>query len=44
MFFTIHNYYIVGLDPNYMYKYNSSLYRTWQALTKAGLKSPRNYR
>ena len=39
-FYNTHNYYIVGLDPNYMYKYNSSLYRTWQAITKGKVENP----
>ncbi len=28
------NYYISGLDPTFMYKYNKELYRQWAAITK----------
>lgn len=31
-----HNYYIVGLDPLFMYNYNSNLYEKWLAITNEG--------
>ena len=39
-FYNTNNYYIVGLDPNYMYRYNKSLYRTWQDITKGKVENP----
>ncbi|OHB39797.1 MAG: hypothetical protein A2Y09_00170 [Planctomycetes bacterium GWA2_39_15] len=39
-FYNTDNYYIVGLDPNYMYRHNKSLYRTWQDITKGKIENP----
>ena len=39
-FYNTNNYYIVGLDPNYMYKYDKTLYRTWQSITRGKVKHP----
>ncbi len=41
LFFYNHkNYYIVGLDPMYMYKYNPELYRLYQRITKGKVLRP----
>ncbi|NPA52652.1 MAG: hypothetical protein GXO22_07130 [Aquificae bacterium] len=41
LFFYNHkNYYIVGLDPMYMYKYDPKLYRLYQKITKGKIKKP----
>jgi hypothetical protein len=32
-----HNFYIVGLDPTFMYNYDKALYRKWANLTKDGV-------
>ncbi len=41
LFFYNHkNYYILGLDPMYMYKYSPKLYRLYQRITKGKIKRP----
>ncbi len=41
LFFYNHkNYYILGLDPMYMYKYDPKLYRLYQRITKGKIKRP----
>ena len=39
-FYNQKNYYVVGLDPMYMYKYNRKLYRLYQRITKGKVKNP----
>ena len=39
-FYNQKNYYIVGLDPMYMYKYDKKLYRLYQRITKGKVKKP----
>lgn len=33
-YYNSHNYYIVGLDPTFMYDYNPELYRSWAGITQ----------
>ncbi len=41
LFFYNHkNYYILGLDPMYMYKYDPKLYRRYQRITKGRVNNP----
>ncbi len=41
LFFYNHkNYYTVGLDPMYMYRYDRKLYRLYQRITKGKIKKP----
>ncbi len=41
LFFYNHkNYYIVGLDPMYMYRYDPKLYRRYQRITRGKVKNP----
>ncbi len=41
LFFYNHkNYYILGLDPMYMYKYDPEKYRLYQRITKGKVKNP----
>ena len=35
-----HNYYILGLDPMYMYSYDEPMYRLYQKITKGRLENP----
>ena len=39
-FYNQKNYYVVGLDPMYMYKYDRKLYRLYQKITKGKVKKP----
>ena len=39
-FYNQKNYYVVGLDPVYMYKYDRRLYRLYQRITKGKIKNP----
>ncbi|WP_461829928.1 hypothetical protein [Aquifex sp.] len=39
-FYNQKNYYVVGLDPMYMYKYDKKLYRLYQKITKGKIKNP----
>ena len=35
-YFNDHNYYLVGLDPTFMYNYSPTLYKRWATLTRDG--------
>ncbi|NPB06754.1 MAG: hypothetical protein GXO03_04020 [Aquificae bacterium] len=39
-YYNHHNYYTVGLDPMYMYRYDPKLYRLYQQITKGKVKRP----
>ena len=39
-FYNDSNYYVVGLDPNYMRKYDDNLYRVWQDIGKGKVRNP----
>ncbi|MFN0073107.1 MAG: hypothetical protein ACKVVP_16605 [Chloroflexota bacterium] len=39
-FHNVHNSYLVGLDPTYMYQHDPSLYTTWRAITRGQLSAP----
>lgn len=41
-FHNTENYYIVGLDTNYMYKFNADLYRMWKKITRGKVPRPFN--
>ena len=44
LFFYNHkNYYIVGLDPMYMYKYDKKLYRLYQMITRGKVMTPSRF-
>jgi len=34
-----HNYYLVGLDPTFMYKYNAGLFKLWQDISDGKIKN-----
>jgi hypothetical protein len=36
----VHNTYLIGLDPTYMYQYDPSLYLTWRSLTRGQIAMP----
>jgi hypothetical protein len=39
-FQNIHNTYLIGLDPTYMYQYDPTLYLTWRAITRGEIDMP----
>lgn len=39
-FYNTENYYIVGLDPNYMYRFKADLYLTWKNITRGNELRP----
>lgn len=41
-FYNQKNYYVVGLDPMYMYKFDKKLYRLYQRITKGKVRNPSN--
>jgi hypothetical protein len=39
-FQNVHNTYLIGLDPTYMYQYDPPLYLTWRAITRGQVELP----
>ena len=36
----VHNTYLIGLDPTYMYQYDPSLYLTWRSISRGQVDMP----
>jgi hypothetical protein len=39
-FHNVHNTYLIGLDPTYMYQYNPAIYSMWRSISRGQVKQP----